>query len=175
MNSKQDKLSIFWIVLSMAIFIVTELAIGGVVGRFLPNFMSIPLGFMLMGLLHLMGYFVGGLLIGATFPKKRLLEPPLGAVGCVLLLYITTFFVPMSFYQYSLWKVLGASVISFIVTFIGTSLGEKLTSNLSFNKNTNYGKNSEFEKIKAQYELGEGKKQSDGWSYEKEKKKDFTF
>lgn len=167
---EKDKLSIFWIVFSMVIFIVTELLIGGVVGRFLPSFMSIPLGFMLMGLLHLMGYFVGGIFIGATFPKKRMLEPPLGAVCCVFLIYITTFFIPMTFYQYSLWKVLGASIISFVVTFIGTSIGEKLVSNLKTATSTN--KNNEFERLKTQYQLGETKAYN-SWSYEKEKNKDF--
>ncbi len=172
MNLKEDKLSIFWIVLSIIIFITVELLLGGIISRFLPNFMSLPLGFMLMGLLHLMGYFVGGIIMGATFPKKRTLEPPIGAVCCVLLIYITTFFVPMTFYQYSFSKAFIASIISFVVTVAGTSLGEKLVNNFKI-FTTGISKTNEFEKLKTQYQLGEAKPYNSSWQYDKEKNKEF--
>ncbi|MBI4854953.1 MAG: hypothetical protein HY819_24400 [Acidobacteria bacterium] len=171
MKNKESKLSTFWIALSVAIFITTEILIGSFLEKYVSGFMSISLRFLLMGLINLAAYFLGGFFIG-MISKKRIWEPPIAASLCILLMYIITFFIPMTFYQYGFTKMLGASLIAFITTLIGSSMGENFVSKLR--NSTNSVKNTyEFSEVKSQYYLGDNKEKNNTWSYENKKDNNF--
>lgn len=171
MSSKENKLSIFWIVFSMIIFIVTEILIGSAIEKYVSGFMSISLRFMLMGLVNLGAYFLGGFLIGAI-SRKRVWEPPIGAFFCVFLMYLITFFVPITFYQFTLSKLVVAGIIAFVTTLVGSSMGEHFTSKLR-SATSSKEQINELNELKSQYFLGEDKQKGNGWSYEKKENKNF--
>lgn len=172
MNSKENKISTFWIALSIFIFISTEILIGAFLEPYVSGFMSISLRFLLMGLVNLAAYFFGGFFIG-MISRKRIWEPPIAAVCCIFLMYIITFFVPMSFYQYGITKLFGASVIAFITTLIGSSLGEHFVNKIKSSGNA-LKNNYELNSMKSQYQLGDSKEKYNSWSYEKKKDKNFV-
>ena len=114
----------------MVIFIVLELFIGGLVGKyFVGRYMSIHLTFLLQGLLNMISYFLGGLIIGMITPGLRLSEPAFGAFLSVALMLCLTFFTPYSFIHFSMMKLLVGGFIAFFLALYGAKIGERLTGN----------------------------------------------
>jgi len=123
--------SVRWMLIAMAIFIGVELIIGGLVGNVLVGrFMSISLRFMLQGLLHLVSFFLGGLVIGIISPGVRIFEPAAGAFLSVTLMLSLSFFTPYGFIQFSITKLLIGGAIAFGLALTGARLGERLMGNL---------------------------------------------
>ena len=119
-----------WMWISFGIFIVTELILGGLVGGLVVGkFMSLHLRFMLQGLLNLIAYFVGGVIIGLISPGVRIYEPAVGAFLSVLVMLVLTLFTPFSFIHFSLTKVLIGGGIAFFLALTGAKIGERMAGN----------------------------------------------
>lgn len=118
-----------WMLASMAIFIVSELLLGGLVGSWVQGYASIGLRFLLQGLLQLASYFVGGVIIGAISPGVRIHEPAAGAFLSVALMLSVTLFTPYSFMRFSVAKLMLGGAIAFALGLAGAKLGERLTGN----------------------------------------------
>jgi hypothetical protein len=91
--------------------------------------MSLSLRFTLQGLLNLVSYFIGGLIIGLISPGLRIHEPAAGAFLSVTLMLSLTLFTPYSFIRFSLTKMLIGGAIAFWLALLGARLGEKIAGN----------------------------------------------
>ena len=117
-----------WMLASMAVFVAVELLLGGLIGEVLiGRFMSRSLRFLSEGLLHLVSFFVGGLIIGVVSPGLRTREPAAGAFLSVSLMLCLSFFTPYSFIRFSLTKMLIGGAIAFCLALAGARIGERLT------------------------------------------------
>lgn len=125
---KDQPFSKKWMLASMAIFIGTELLLGGIVGEIvIGRFMSLSLRFMLQGLLNLVSFFIGGFIIGVISPGLRIREPATGAFLSVALMLILSIFTPYSFIRFSLTKMIVGGVVAFFLALTGAKIGEKVT------------------------------------------------
>ena len=112
----------------MVVFICTEILLGGLVGHFVVGkYMSHSLGFMLQGLLNLLSFFIGGVVIGVISPGLRIHEPAVGAFLSVAIMLCLSIFTPYSFIQFSLLKMLCGGVIALFLALSGAKLGERIT------------------------------------------------
>jgi len=112
----------------MVIFIVLELILGGLVGEFVAGrYKSLHLAFLLQGLLNLVSYFIGGIIIGVISPGIRVSEPGAGAFLSVALMLLMTLFTPYSFLQFSITKLVIGGIFACCLAMYGATLGERLT------------------------------------------------
>lgn len=119
-----------WTFISMVTFMVVELVLGGWLGPYVAGrYKSMNLAFMLQGSLHLVSYFMGGMLIGLFSPGIRVLEPAVGAFGSIVLVLVLTVFTPYQFIGMSLGKLLVGGGIAFFLALMGARVGEKLAGN----------------------------------------------
>ena len=122
--------SMKWMLISMVIFIGTELVLGGLVGEYLlGRYMSISLKFTLQGLLNLVSYFIGGLVVGFISPGLRISEPAVGAFLSVGIMLTLTQLTPYRFMDFSLTKLIIGGFIACFLAFVGAELGERLSGN----------------------------------------------
>ncbi len=125
-----------WMFIAFFIFIVIELFLGGLVGEIVVGrYMSIHLRFMMQGLLNLVSFFLGGLLIGVFSPGIRIYEPAAGAALSVATMLLLTFFTPYSFLHFSMTKLVVGGGIAFFLALSGAKMGERLTGNLKWKSN----------------------------------------
>jgi len=128
MNTKYQSFSVKWMFASMAIFIGIELLLGGLIGHVvIGRFMSLSLRFLIQGLLNLVSFFIGGLIIGAVSPGLRIHEPAAGAFLSVALMLCLSLFTPYSFIRFSLTKMIIGGAIAFCLALTGAKIGERLT------------------------------------------------
>lgn len=114
-----------WVLISMAVFMAVELILGGLIGQvLLGRYMSISLGFMLQGLLHLISFFIGGVIVGLISPGIRIQEPAVGAFLSVALMLSLSLFTPYSFIRFSLFKMILGGVVAFCLALAGAKIGE---------------------------------------------------
>ena len=129
-NPENSSFSSKWMLASMAIFMAAELILGGFVGSVvIGRFMSLSLRFMIQGLLNLLSFFVGGIIIALVSPGRRIHEPAVGAFLSVALMLSLSIFTPYSFIRFSLTKMLIGGAIAFCLALTGAKLGERLTGN----------------------------------------------
>ncbi len=128
-NTEHQSFSKKWMFASMAIFIVIEIFLGGLIGNFVGGYMSISLRFMLQGLLHLVSFFIGGFIIGLISPGIRIYEPAAGAFLSVVVMLLLTVFTPYRFIQFSMSKMLIGGGIAFALALFGARAGEKAAGN----------------------------------------------
>ncbi len=130
MSTIRREFSKRWMFISFAIYIITEIILGGVLGNIvIGKFMSIQLHFMLQGLLNLTSYFIGGFIIGLVSPGIRIYEPAAGAFLSVAAILLLTIFTPFSFFHFSLTKLIIGGGIAFFLALSGAKLGEKAAGN----------------------------------------------
>ncbi len=121
-----------WVWLSMAMFIASELFIGGFLGELIAGRMlSINTGFLMQGLLNLAGFVLGGFVIGVVSPGRRIIEPALAGFATIILIAILTLFVPFRYMGYTGSSLLLAGLLAAALGAGGAYLGERLTGNLS--------------------------------------------
>ncbi len=119
-----------WMFISFAVFIISEIVLGGLVGNVvIGRYMSFHLHFMLQGLLNLISYFIGGFIIGLISPGIRIYEPAAGAFLSVAVMLLLTIFTPYSFFHFSLTKLIIGGLIAFFLALSGAKLGEKTAGN----------------------------------------------
>lgn len=120
-----------WVFTSMFLFLALELVLGeGMTHLLEGRTLSDGTALLMRNGLQIAAFFIGGAVIGIVSPKLRLLEPALGAVGCMGLVVVMTWMTPLQFYGYSGLKLLAACVVSFTVALAGAWIGERLTGNL---------------------------------------------
>lgn len=120
-----------WVFVSMALFVVFELVLGeGLAHVLAGRVLSDGTHLLLRNGLQLAAFFVGGVAVGVISPGIRLLEPALGAVGCMLLILVLTWMTPVRFYGFGGTKLLAACGISFGVALAGAWVGERVTGNV---------------------------------------------
>jgi hypothetical protein len=101
--------------------------LGAILGSFVAGaYISYTLDFTLRGLLTILSYFLGGLIIGLISPGLRILEPAVGAFFSIFLMWIITFFVPHMFFQFDTGKLLVGGCVAFVVAIAGAIIGETL-------------------------------------------------
>ena len=119
-----------WVLASMTVFLGIELVLGGWIGGALTGrFTSLNLQFMLQGLLNLVSFFIGGVLIGFFSPGLRVHEPAIGAFLSVALVLSLSLFTPYSFIRFSLSKMLIGGAVAFWLALVGARLGERAAGN----------------------------------------------
>lgn len=130
------ELSWAWMFYSLAVFIVTELVLGGIVGKLvIGSLVPHVLSYTIEAVLILTAFFVGGAIIGLFSPKVRVLEPALGAFLCVLLTLSISFFSPYSFMRFSWIKLAIGGGCAFLLAFFGARFGEKVSARMG-NRNS---------------------------------------
>lgn len=130
------ELSWAWVFYSLAVFIVTELVLGGIIGKLvIGSLVPHVLSYTIEVVLILTAFFVGGAIIGLLSAKVRVLEPALGAFLCVLLTLSISFFSPYSFMRFSWIKLAIGGGCAFLLAFFGAWLGEKVSAGMG-NRNS---------------------------------------
>lgn len=121
-----------WVWISMGVFITFELVLGGFLAHVVfGRMLSLHLNFLLQGLLNLVSYFLGGLLVGILSPRVRIQEPAVGAFLSVAVMLSLSLFTPYSFIRFGLFKMLIGGAIAFMLALTGAKLGERLTGHLA--------------------------------------------
>ncbi|MFT6242295.1 MAG: hypothetical protein ACJAQT_004398 [Akkermansiaceae bacterium] len=119
-----------WMIISMVVFIASEIVIGYFLGNLIVGrFASMGLKFLMQGLSMLIGFYVGGFLVGVISPGVRIWEPAAGAFCSVGLLMVVTLFTPSVFYHFSLIKVILGGIIAFALALYGARMGERVMRN----------------------------------------------
>lgn len=114
----------------MVVFIASEIVIGYFLGNLIVGrFASMGLKFLMQGLSMLIGFYVGGFLVGVISPGVRIWEPAAGAFCSVGLLMVVTLFTPSVFYHFSLIKVILGGIIAFALALYGARMGERVMRN----------------------------------------------
>jgi Na+/H+-dicarboxylate symporter len=119
-----------WMWISFSTFIVIEILLGVFLGQFIVGkYLSIHLNFLMQGLLNLLSYFIGGIIIGFISPGIRKYEPAVGALLSVATMLILTFFTPYSFLHFSFTKLVVGGIIAFFLALSGAKIGERFSGN----------------------------------------------
>ena len=119
-----------WVLISLAVFIGAEIALGVVVGELVVGrYVSHNLRFMVQGILHVSSFFVGGFIIGFISPGVRITEPAVAAFIAVGVSMVLTLFTPYTFIRASMSKLIIGGVIAYALALAGARLGERLTGN----------------------------------------------
>ncbi len=130
-NAKVQPFAWRWVFASMMLFIALELALGeGMAHLLAGRVLSDGTSLLMRNGLQLAAFFTGGAIIGVVSPKLRLLEPALGAVGCMVLIVVMTWMTPIRFYGYGGVKLFAACVVSFGVALAGAWIGERVMGNV---------------------------------------------
>lgn len=120
-----------WVFASMVLFLVLELALGEGLAHLLSGrVLSDGTSLLFRNGLQLVAFFAGGAIIGVVSPGLRLIEPALGAVGCMALIVVMTWMTPIRFYGYGGTKLLAACAVSFVVAMAGAWVGERVMGNV---------------------------------------------
>ena len=118
MLKQNQPFSMGWVLGSMVVFVVAQLVLAVIVGQ------------LLIGLLILISYFVGGFVIGVISPKIRIIEPALGAFASIFLVVLVSFVMPNSYIYFNWLKMFIGGAIAFALAMYGATLGEKLTKQM---------------------------------------------
>jgi len=130
-SSKIQPFAWRWVFGSMVLFIVLELLMGEWMAHVLAGrVLSDGTGMLLRNGLQLAAFFSGGTIIGVVSPKLRLIEPAIGAVGCMALIVALTWMTPLRFYGFGGVKLVAACVMSFGVALAGAWVGERVMGNV---------------------------------------------
>ena len=130
-TSKVQPFAWRWVFGSMLLFIVLELALGEGMAHLLSGrVLSDGTSLLMRNGLQLSAFFMGGAIIGVVSPRLRILEPALGAVGCMGLIVVMTWMTPLRFYGFGGVKLVAACAMSFGVALAGAWIGERIMGNV---------------------------------------------
>ncbi len=130
MYEKSKTFSWTWVLISIAVFLIVELFIGGfipglVAGRYVGRIFWYKIEMIMM----LASYFLGGFLIGLLSPSVRIFEPAIGAFLVVIGTLIYSFFIPLTrFFGFSGDRALIGGAIVFVLALLGADQGERLAA-----------------------------------------------
>lgn len=130
MDTPSQPFSKKWVIISMVIYIATEIIIGYFIGSIIVGkYASMGLKFYLQGLCMLLAFYMGGFIVGFISPGIRTLEPALGAFLAVATMMAITLFTPSRVYHFSMTKVLVGGAIAFALALAGAKHGERISGN----------------------------------------------
>lgn len=87
-------------------------------------------------LMHLLSFYLGGIVVGVLSPGVRLIEPAVGAFVSVAIVFMISFFMPQWFMHWSTDKVLVGGGIAFALALAGAWTGEKWMGNIDDQSST---------------------------------------
>lgn len=120
-----------WVGISMVVYVVVELLLGGLLAGVMAGRMASPgTEFALRQMLQVGAFLVGGFGVGLVSPRLRLLEPAVGAALAIVVIGILTLFTPLRMYGYSSGGLLLAAALAFGCGLVGAWFGERLAGNL---------------------------------------------
>lgn len=123
--------SIAWTVVSIAIFLGVELVLGTWLGPYaVGKYVSPMFHLELQMLMHLLSFYLGGVLVGVLSPGVRLKEPAVGAFVSVMVVFMMSFFMPNWMIRFEFSKVLIGGGIAFVLALAGAWSGEKFMGNI---------------------------------------------
>ena len=135
MNEPQQSqpFSTWWMIASVLIFTAMEIAIAIVIAPaiFAGRLASPMLQMRLEMLMHLGSFLVGGLFVGIISPRVRMMEPAVGAIIAVALVFLMSVFMPYSFFHWSWTKIAVGGGIAFALALFGAYTGEKWMGNVT--------------------------------------------
>lgn len=127
-----------WVAGAFAIYVVTEVVLGGLLSGLLTGFVSWPFRMRLEVLLMAASWWLGGLLVGLISPKVRLVEPAIAAALAVLLTMLYAVFVPIGWFRISLGRAAVGSAIAFGLALWGADTGERLAARMGNKASRDY-------------------------------------
>jgi hypothetical protein len=131
MDSGSSSFSSAWTVVSVILFLAVELLIGTWIGPAVMNKYVSPMFHLQLGMImHLVSFYLGGVLVGLLSPGIRMLEPAVGGFISVAVVFMISFFMPTWFYAFSWTKMLVGGTIAFFLALIGAYTGEQLMGNV---------------------------------------------
>lgn len=121
-----------WVLASIAIYTLLEIAIALLISPLLLGgaLASPMLAMRLDILMHLASFYVGGLLVGVLSPRIRMVEPAVAAFISVLLVFMTSFFMPMRTVPHTLSYAFIGGGIAFALALMGAYTGERWMGNI---------------------------------------------
>lgn len=121
-----------WVVASVLIFTAMEISIAVVLAPALlaGKLASTMLQMRVEMLMHLFSFYLGGIVVGVISPRVRLLEPAVGAFIAVILVFLSSFFLPMHYLGFSLTKIVVGGGIAFALGLVGAYTGERWMGNI---------------------------------------------
>ena len=135
MNDTQQSqpFSTWWMIASVIIFTAMEIVIAIVIAPaiFAGRLASPMLQIRLEMLMHLGSFLLGGLFVGIISPRVRMMEPAVGAIIAVALVFLMSVFMPHSFMHWSWTKIAIGGGIAFALALFGAYTGEKWMGNIS--------------------------------------------
>jgi hypothetical protein len=127
----KEEFSNFWLVMSILIFVVVELVVGGLIGGVIVGkYVSPMFHLKVQMLLNLGAYFMGGILIGVLSPGVRIIEPAVGAFISVAVVLMISWFLPYTFMRMDFGKMLLGGGIAFFLALAGARIGERSMGNI---------------------------------------------
>jgi xanthosine utilization system XapX-like protein len=132
-NDQSQPFSTAWMIASVLIFTAMEILIAIVIAPaiFAGRLASPMLQMRLEMLMHLGSFLVGGLFVGIISPRVRMMEPAVGAIIAVALVFLMSVFMPHSFMHWSWTKIAVGGGIAFALALSGAYTGEKWMGNVS--------------------------------------------
>lgn len=133
-NPEQSQpFSTWWMIASVLIFTGMEILIAILIAPaiFAGRLASPMLQMRLQMLMHLGSFLVGGIFVGIISPRVRMMEPAVGAVIAVALVFLMSVFMPYSFMHWSWTKIAIGGGIAFGLALFGAYTGEKWMGNIS--------------------------------------------
>jgi hypothetical protein len=121
-----------WLFLSVGVFLAIEAAIGTYLGPLvLGKYVSPAFHLQLQSLMHLASFYLGGVVVGLMSPGVRLKEPAAGAFLSVLAVFVMSLFLPHTFMQFDVGKILIGGAIAVVLALMGAYTGEKMMGNVA--------------------------------------------
>jgi len=131
-----------WVMASVLIYTAMEIGIAVFLAPaiFAGRLASPMLQIRLEMLMHLASFYVGGVAVGVISPGVRLAEPAIGAFIAVLLVFLMSFFMPMSFMNFDTTKIVIGGGIAMVLALMGAFTGERIMGNVSGDDGSARGK-----------------------------------
>lgn len=121
-----------WVFASIVIFTALEIVIALVIspallaGKLASQMLTMRLDI----LMHLASFYLGGILVGVISPRIRMFEPAVAAFLSVLMVFMTSFFMPMRGVPTHLSNAVIGGGIAFVLALMGAYTGERWMGNI---------------------------------------------
>ncbi|MHB2019855.1 MAG: hypothetical protein ACYCW6_23190 [Candidatus Xenobia bacterium] len=138
------KFSWGWVTCSFFLFLIIEIALGAWVQPFIRDrFPTMPLDIKIGMLIMLTSFWLGGLVVGLCSPDVRVVEPGVGAFIAVLLTWVFTFFVPVTFFHFDGLRLLIGGGLAALIACWGSDVGERVAALLGNRASRRYARDTQ--------------------------------
>lgn len=141
-RGKTHPFSTKWVVASVVIFTVLEVAIAQFLAPLIFGAMiaSPMVQMRLQMIMHLASFYVGGVGVGIISPGVRLSEPAVGAFISVVLVFLMSVFLPHSYFEFDFTKIAVGGGIAFGLSLMGAYTGERIMGNVNIDDDNARGR-----------------------------------